>query len=84
MADGGEARDLIETMRFDPQGGIADLDMHLDRLLSDAASLGFAFNRHDARNELQAATFRRKEPATLRMMVSPKGSIAIELRALDD
>jgi branched-subunit amino acid aminotransferase/4-amino-4-deoxychorismate lyase len=84
VAGSGEVRDLIETMRFDPQGGIADLDMHLDRLRSDAAALGFVFNRHGARNELQAATFRRKEPAMLRMMVSPKGSIAIELRGLDD
>ncbi len=81
MGEGGQQRDLVETMRFDPEGGIDDLDTHLDRLRDAAASEGYSFNRHDARNELQAATFRRREPAVLRMMISPKGSIAIELKS---
>lgn len=76
--------DLIETMRFDPEGGIADLDRHLDRLDGSAARFDFPFNRHAARNELQAATFRRKEPAMLRLLLSPKGTMAIELKPLPD
>ena len=74
--------DLIETMRFDPQAGVIDLDRHLDRLGKAASDLEFHFDRHGARNELQAATFRRKEPAMIRLLLSPKGSMAIEVKAL--
>ncbi|MDT9599429.1 aminodeoxychorismate synthase component I [Sphingosinicella rhizophila] len=78
----GRSFDLIETMRFDPQDGIADLDRHLARLKSSAATLGFAFDRHDARNELQAATFRLRGPRKLRLLLSRTGAIAIEARPL--
>ena len=76
--------DLIETMRFDPEVGIADLDRHLDRLDASATRFDFPFNRHSARNELQAATFRRSEPAMLRLLLSPKGTMAIELRPIPE
>jgi para-aminobenzoate synthetase/4-amino-4-deoxychorismate lyase len=72
--------DLIETMRFDPQAGVVELDRHLDRLGAAAKDLQFQFDRHAARNELQAATFRRKEPAMVRLLLSPQGSMAIELK----
>ena len=56
--------DLEETMRFDPDDGITDLDTHLDRLKTAAESRGFKFDRHAARNELQAATFgKRRRPS---------------------
>jgi para-aminobenzoate synthetase/4-amino-4-deoxychorismate lyase len=74
--------DLIETMRFDPQEGMPDLERHLSRLRRSAEALGFAFDRHDARNELQAATFRLPEPAKVRLMLSPSGATAIEIRPL--
>jgi len=77
-----EQFDLIETMRFDPHGGITNLEDHLDRLKGAADTFGFHFDRHGARNELQAATFRRSEPAMLRMLLSPKGSMAIELKPI--
>ncbi len=76
--------DLIETMRFDPEVGIADLDRHLDRLDASATRFDFPFNRHSARNELQAATFRRAEPAMLRLLLSPKGTMAIELKPIPE
>jgi para-aminobenzoate synthetase/4-amino-4-deoxychorismate lyase len=76
--------DLIETMRFDPQAGVIDLDRHLDRLRAAADDLQFQFDRHAARNELQAATFRRKEPAMVRLLLSPKGSMAIELKPMPE
>ena len=76
--------DLIETMRFDPEVGIADLDRHLDRLDGSAGRFAFPFNRHTARNELQAATFRRQEPAMLRLLLSPKGTMAIELKPVPE
>ncbi len=72
-------RDLEEVMRFDPEEGIADLDQHLDRLRDAAAAQGFKFDRHDARNELQAATFGKRRPATARLLLSPTGAMAIEV-----
>jgi para-aminobenzoate synthetase/4-amino-4-deoxychorismate lyase len=72
-------RDLEEVMRFDPEEGIADLDSHLDRLRDAAATQGFKFDRHDARNELQAATFGKRRPATARLLLSPTGAMAIEV-----
>ncbi|HEY0271143.1 MAG TPA: chorismate-binding protein [Sphingomonas sp.] len=74
--------DLIETMRFDPVEGIADLDAHLARMKASAATFGFAFDRHDVRNELQAATFRLRVTSRLRLMVARSGKVAIEARPL--
>jgi len=72
--------DLEETMKFDPDDGIANLDMHLDRLKDAAEAQGFKFDRHAARNELQAATFGKRRPATARLVLSPTGAMAIEVR----
>jgi 4-amino-4-deoxychorismate lyase len=78
MADG--RFDLLETMAFDPVDGIRLLELHLERLREAAAALDFAFDRHAARNELQAATFRLRERSRLRLLVSRSGSLAIEAR----
>jgi para-aminobenzoate synthetase/4-amino-4-deoxychorismate lyase len=75
--------DLEETMRFDPDEGIANLDEHLDRLNRLAEAQGFKFDRHAARNELQAATFGKRRAATARLLLSPTGAMAIEIRAGD-
>jgi 4-amino-4-deoxychorismate lyase/para-aminobenzoate synthetase/4-amino-4-deoxychorismate lyase len=72
--------DLLETMAFDPVEGIRLLELHLRRLEASAKALDFAFDRHGARNELQAATFRVRERARVRMLVSHRGSVAIEVR----
>lgn len=73
--------DLIETMAFDPTEGIARLDGHLARLGASARLLGFALDRHRLRNMLQNATFRRREPARLRLRLSRDGHVAIALDA---
>jgi para-aminobenzoate synthetase/4-amino-4-deoxychorismate lyase len=73
--------DLQEVMRFDPDEGIANLDEHLDRLKRASEAQGFAFDRHAARNELQAATFGKRRPAVARLLLSPSGAIAIEVKA---
>lgn len=70
--------DLIETMRFDPVEGLIALDLHLARMQASADHFGFAFNRHALRNELQAATFRLRQPSRVRLMLSPSGCSAIE------
>jgi para-aminobenzoate synthetase/4-amino-4-deoxychorismate lyase len=74
--------DLIETMAFDPIEGFPDLERHLARAKRSADALGFALDRHDLRNELQAATFRLRDPARIRVRMSPIGKMAIEVRPL--
>jgi para-aminobenzoate synthetase/4-amino-4-deoxychorismate lyase len=72
--------DLEEVMRFDPDEGIANLDEHLDRLKRAAEERGFKFDRHAARNELQAATFGKRRRAIARLLLSPTGTMAIEVK----
>jgi len=74
--------DLIETMRFDPREGLYALDRHLARMKRSADAFGFAFDRHHARNELQAATFFLREARKLRLLLSSSGALAIESRTL--
>lgn len=81
VGDGVPAFDLIETMAFDPDAGIALLERHLARMTASADTFGFAFDRHAARNELQAATFRLRHAARIRLLLAPGGSIAIQVGA---
>jgi para-aminobenzoate synthetase / 4-amino-4-deoxychorismate lyase len=74
--------DLIETMAFDPEIGLLRLEAHLERMKTSAAMLGFRFDRHAARNELQAATFRLRAPRRVRLLLAPSGAIAIEVGAM--
>ena len=74
--------DLIETMAFHPQTGIALLDRHLTRMKASADRFGFAFDRHAARNELQAATFRLDVASRVRLLLAASGAIAIESAAM--
>ncbi|SNS61634.1 para-aminobenzoate synthetase / 4-amino-4-deoxychorismate lyase [Sphingomonas laterariae] len=74
--------DLIETMRFDPMAGLVELERHLSRMKASAEALDFAFDRHGARNELQAATFRLRDARRVRLMLSPSGALAVEVRPM--
>lgn len=71
--------DLIETMAFDPVSGVPMLDLHVARLNRSADALGFRFDRHAFRNELQAATFALMKPARVRVLLGPGGELAIEV-----
>ncbi len=84
VTEGQRPFDLIETMRFEPEEGIALLDRHLARIKASAGALDFAFDRHTARNELQAATFRVAEPSKVRLLLSRRGRMAIEIRPLGE
>ena len=75
-----QSNDLEEVMRFDPEEGIQNLDHHLQRLSDASEARGFRFDRHAARNELQAATFGRRRTCTARLVLSPTGVMAIEVR----
>ena len=74
--------DLIETMAFDPARGVPLIERHLARMKASAAALGFAFDRHAARNELQAATFRLASPSRVRLLLARSGAVAIETAPL--
>ncbi|MFN4114144.1 MAG: aminodeoxychorismate synthase component I [Sphingomonadaceae bacterium] len=76
------AFDLIETMRFDPDNGIALLELHLERIRSSAAALGFAFDRHAVRNQIQALCFALEAPARVRLLAGRSGAIALEAGAI--
>ncbi|MGN3974471.1 aminodeoxychorismate synthase component I [Tsuneonella sp. SYSU-LHT278] len=74
--------DLIEAMRFDPDEGIALLELHLERMKDSASQLGFAFDRHAARNAIQALCFELEVPAKVRLLLARSGATALEARAL--
>lgn len=74
--------DLIETMRFEPEAGVLYLDRHLVRMAASADTFGFTFDRHGARNELQAATFRLRAPARVRLVLGQSGATVVEVRDL--
>ena len=78
----GESFDLIETMLFDPVEGVQRLEGHLARLKASATALGFAFDRHGARNSLQSATFRLRSAARVRMRLGRSGALAVEVSPL--
>ena len=72
--------DLIETMRFEPDSGIALLELHLKRAKDSAQQLGFAFDRHEARNHIQALCFDLATPHAIRLRIARGGAIALEAR----
>ncbi|HSF13315.1 MAG TPA: aminodeoxychorismate synthase component I [Erythrobacter sp.] len=72
------ACDLIETMRFESDSGIALLERHLARMKASAEALGFAFDRHALRNQIQALCFELDAPAKVRLLVSRSGASALE------
>ena len=74
--------DLIETMRFDPEEGVPLLELHLKRIGASAGELGFSFDRHEARNRIQALCFELEAPARLRLLLARSGEIALETAPL--
>jgi len=74
--------DLEVSMDFDPEEGIPNLEQHLDQLKREAEAHGFKFDRHAARNELQAATFGKSRRSIARLLLSPSGAMAIEVKSV--
>ena len=71
--------DLIETMAFAPETGIALLELHLERLKASAAELGFSFDRHALRNAIQALCFEADAPARVRLVLARSGAYSVEI-----
>jgi len=76
------AFDLIETMAFDPETGVAMLELHLSRMKASAAALGFEFDRHAARNRIQALCFELEGPVKLRLLTARSGATALETQPM--
>lgn len=75
---------LIETMKFDPEAGIGLLEAHLERMKASAGELGFAFDRHAARNAIQALCFDLDAPARLRLTCARSGATTLEAAPLGE
>lgn len=75
---------LIETMKFDPEAGITLLEAHLERMKASAGELGFAFDRHAARNAIQALCFDLDAPARLRLTCARSGATTLEAAPLGE
>ncbi len=75
--------DLVESMRHDPREGMFDLERHLGRMKASAEALGFDFDRHGARNELQAAGFGTGN-AKVRLLLARSGAMAVEIEPLGE
>ncbi|NQX93683.1 MAG: aminodeoxychorismate synthase component I [Erythrobacter sp.] len=76
--------DLIETMEFNPEIGIALLELHLERMKKSAGELGFEFDRHAARNQIQALCFELEKPTKLRLLTARSGATALATSPLPD
>jgi para-aminobenzoate synthetase / 4-amino-4-deoxychorismate lyase len=74
--------DLIETLRFDPEAGLARLAAHIARIGASAAYWGFAFDRHHALNQMQATVGELAAPARVRLLLSADGSLAVQASPL--
>src|SRR5690606_22350402 len=59
-------------------------ELHLERIKVSAADLGFAFDRHEARNRIQALCFELEAPARLRLLLSRNGAISLETAPLPE
>jgi para-aminobenzoate synthetase / 4-amino-4-deoxychorismate lyase len=83
MVKGGFVRqatasfDLIESMLFTPEEGIALLELHLERIKASAAEFGFEFDRHAARNAIQALCFELETAAKVRLLLSRTGATSL-------
>jgi para-aminobenzoate synthetase / 4-amino-4-deoxychorismate lyase len=71
-------------MAFDAVEGFLRLELHLARIKASADVFGFKFDRHAARNELQAATFRLRHAARIRLVLSKSGALAIDVRPMPE
>jgi 4-amino-4-deoxychorismate lyase len=69
--------DLIETLRWEPDGGFVRLDRHLARLGASAAELSFPFDRDQATAALAGAIKSTQTPMRVRLLLSPDGGASV-------
>jgi para-aminobenzoate synthetase/4-amino-4-deoxychorismate lyase len=71
--------DLMETMRCSPDGGMALLDRHLERLSASASELGFACDGEALRQAILKLCVDAKTDAKLRLMLARSGAYLVEI-----
>ena len=78
----GGPPDLIETLRFDPVGGVVYPALHRKRLVASAAFLGLTVDLNQVDAALAAATASLTSPARLRLLVAASGAVAVQASPL--
>lgn len=73
--------DLIETMRIE-SGRVVRMEQHLARLAASALRLGYRCDAEELRRRLAALGAQQHSPCIARLLLSPTGAAAIELRPL--
>ena len=68
---------LIETMAFDPAAGIQLLDHHFSRVERSARYHDMPFDRHEARNLLQAVVGALRIAARVKLTLGSGGAMAV-------
>jgi para-aminobenzoate synthetase / 4-amino-4-deoxychorismate lyase len=74
-----EAFQLLETMAFRPQVGIANRDRHLQRLAASAEYFGFRLDLEEVISALTTELHGARDVARVRLTVDRQGRIAIQL-----
>ena len=68
---------LIETMRWEPAGGIVRRDLHMARLAGSAGALGFTFAPQDTAWQLDTALENCTVPMRVRLDLAKDGRVSI-------
>jgi para-aminobenzoate synthetase/4-amino-4-deoxychorismate lyase len=68
---------LIETMRFVPSEGVANLDLHMQRLEKSAGYFGRPFDEQRAVRDLESVTSLLSAPSRIRMLLDQDGRVAV-------
>jgi para-aminobenzoate synthetase/4-amino-4-deoxychorismate lyase len=69
--------DLIETMLYDPAGGFALLERHIDRLKTSARYFAFACDEGAVRRALADAVEGKAERSRVRLLLSESGAVTV-------
>jgi para-aminobenzoate synthetase/4-amino-4-deoxychorismate lyase len=68
--------ELFETMRYDGNGDVANLDRHLERLAASAGYFGFRYDDTDAREAVEkTAASAPASPCRVRLTLGRSGSV---------
>ena len=71
---------LIETMRWDPEGGFMFLNEHLDRIVESGVFFGFDVRRGAIVEALELVASSASAPHITRVVVDRAGSVEVEQR----
>ncbi|MBX3598096.1 MAG: aminotransferase class IV family protein [Rhizobiaceae bacterium] len=71
----GASYQLIETLRWEPDGGFIRGARHLERMGQSALALGFSWNAENAERALQTAIEHSPHALRVRVVLDPDGSV---------